>query len=544
PLEISVAVDPAPSMAVYTPSGQTRYDLIAAALTAWAKHPSSGQPDHFNLFAPNSAAATGLSYRSDWLGAFNNLKIDLQTPRPTLYSLTQAVQQAEASPADPGTARAALWITAPPEGTLLASFPGLVGRAQKAGLRLFIWSVSPAVAFHSQSAQALAQAAGQTGGQFFAFSGPEALPDPDSWFNPLRGVYTLRYTSQARTAGSQTVAARVQQAGGDQTSPAQTFQLDFQPPNPILLSPPAVVRRACPVDCTDPAAQLSPGQVALRILVEFPDQHPRPLAAVRLYVDGKLAAERTSEPFNQVPWDLRGLTSSGTAHLSVEAVDKLGLSRRSLETPVQVEISIARTPAWRKMLNQPGVKPGLAAAAAAVFLGLAFFFGRRNRGAIEARLRAWRSRLPPGRTAARSPVRAEAARAGAAHRPWGAPAGKPTARLIRLDEAGQPTVAPPVPLAGREVTFGRDPGRAEIILDEPSADALHASLVPDGKGGWSVMDKGSTAGTWVNYAPVPPEGAALEHGDVIHLGLAAFRYEVVGNPPRRQVVIEKLTEKP
>ncbi|HEX9012747.1 MAG TPA: hypothetical protein VF813_04500, partial [Anaerolineaceae bacterium] len=77
PLEISVAVDPAPSMAVYTLSGQTRYDLIATALNAWAKQPSSGQPDHFNLFAPNSAAATGLSYRSDWLGAFNNLKIDL-----------------------------------------------------------------------------------------------------------------------------------------------------------------------------------------------------------------------------------------------------------------------------------------------------------------------------------------------------------------------------------------------------------------------------------------------------------------------------------
>jgi hypothetical protein len=43
-------------------------------------------------------------------------------------------------------------------------------------------------------------------------------------------------------------------------------------------------------------------------------------------------------------------------------------------------------------------------------------------------------------------------------------------------------------------------------------------------GQFKLSDEGSVAGTWINYSPVTGEGAALEHGDLIHLGRVGFRF--------------------
>ena len=32
------------------------------------------------------------------------------------------------------------------------------------------------------------------------------------------------------------------------------------------------------------------------------------------------------------------------------------------------------------------------------------------------------------------------------------------------------------------------------------------------------------AGTWINYAPVTPDGGRLQHGDLIHIGKVGFRF--------------------
>jgi hypothetical protein len=94
-------------------------------------------------------------------------------------------------------------------------------------------------------------------------------------------------------------------------------------------------------------------------------------------------------------------------------------------------------------------------------------------------------------------------------------------RLVEAEEAGAP---PPYPITAEELTFGRDASLATLVLEDPSVDGLHARLVRQGDGSFRLTDEGSVAGTWVNFTPAPPEGAALEHGDLIHIGGVGFRF--------------------
>ena len=76
---------------------------------------------------------------------------------------------------------------------------------------------------------------------------------------------------------------------------------------------------------------------------------------------------------------------------------------------------------------------------------------------------------------------------------------------------------------------GGDPTQATLVLDAPCVEPLHARLKHSEDGRYLLLDQGSTAGTWVNYAPISGEGAVLEHGDLIHIGKIPFRFEL-GRP--------------
>ena len=83
---------------------------------------------------------------------------------------------------------------------------------------------------------------------------------------------------------------------------------------------------------------LQPAEQHIDIIVEFPDGHPRSLLRTTLFVDGQVAAENKSEPFDGFTWDLSPFRSSGEHKISVEAVDSLNLSKSSMEIPVTVTV--------------------------------------------------------------------------------------------------------------------------------------------------------------------------------------------------------------
>ena len=111
----------------------------------------------------------------------------------------------------------------------------------------------------------------------------------------------------------------------------------------------------------------------------------------------------------------------------------------------------------------------------------------------------------------------------------------PAAQLVWLEPGGEPLL-----LAAPETTLGQEAARADIVLDDPSVDPLHAQIVRQQDGSFWIFDRWSAAGTWVNYEPVPSEGKPLEHQDLIHLGRLSFRFEMLNPSRRREVIVEKL----
>lgn len=202
--------------------------------------------------------------------------------------------------------------------------------ALAADVRIFVWLVDAELYFNTPSATAFKALALQTGGDYFAFSGLETFPDLESYFRPLRSLYSFSYNSALTTSGEHTLAVEVQGPAGTITSESQTFNLEIQPPNPILVMPPGQIVRQAPLDDPFNTELLLPEQQQLEIIIEFPDNHPRPITRTTLYVDGKPAAQNEAAPFDHFVWDLSVYNESGEHTLVVEAFDSLGMSKASM----------------------------------------------------------------------------------------------------------------------------------------------------------------------------------------------------------------------
>ena len=186
-------------------------------------------------------------------------------------------------------------------------------------MRALVWFVDGDQFFTSASANAFKSLALQTGGSFFTFSGAEPFPDLDVELAALRHIYELTYTSAVTTPGEHALGVEVNTPQGTVTSSDQTFSVDVQPPNPILVAPPLQIKRQPSPD--DPYNQeaLLPAKQTIEILVEFPDGHVRELKRTALLVDGQMVDENTSEPFESFTWDLRPYGASGQHEIIVEA---------------------------------------------------------------------------------------------------------------------------------------------------------------------------------------------------------------------------------
>lgn len=541
-VQFGLAIDAGPALEVRNTQGSPRYDQIAEALRNWASQDQSGGQDRYGLYVNGAPPSGPFSDRAGWLQAFEAYQPDLHNAQPSLESLTMAIDQATPFSQRKGSQAAVLWITPLPAEDLLAKLPELSQQAQQARVHVSVWMVGQQAEIESDGGAALNQLATETGGQFFAFSGVEQLPDVETLLSPLRGAYLVTYTSHARESGAQKLVAEVTASDGTFSSEPQAYDLQVQAPNPMFVSLPTKILRTAPADSRAPLEALAPLAQPVDVLVEFPDGFERPLAATRLYVDGKLEAENLAEPFNQFSWNLKPYTATGTHLLQVEAEDNLGLKKQSLGIPVDVQVVISpesiQTFIARHSTQLTWAASGLAGLATLllVFVGLR----RRSRRSGTSPARA-------GRRGRQDPVTQAVnieSEPGWSDRLFGSrrAGGQPGAgQLIRLDNHNQPLTSAPVCLAG-EVIFGRDPIQATCVLESPSVEARHARIKQAPGGQYILYDLGTVAGTWVNYAPISKEGIRLEHGDLIHIGRVGFRFMLAHPPsiPKPQVTAYKI----
>jgi hypothetical protein len=564
-VQFVLAITPGASFSIRDGTGNTRFSYLLQGMQSgtWALQPSG--TDDFSLVTVGGPQLTHSSDPSRLLLALGSYHLSSAETTPNLEALASALQVAADPTPRPGMERAILFITPPQSSDVSLGLQSIIASAAQQNIHIFVWLLASQDVFDLPQTDLLRNLADQTHAAFFAFSHDEPVPDLDTLLEPLRYVYQLEYASQAAASGQQQVAAQVTIDGELVSSQPQPFELNLLAPSVVILDPPAEVAREFPVQATpgvtSSSADLQPMDQVLNIQVTFPDGHVRPLAKTSLYVDGSVAAENTSPPFEQLVWDLRPYTQDGTHLLRIEATDNLGWVGQSGEVSIAVDVPSTSQEVVAVVSHNRLLVTGLVIFTSASILLLVLIIGGRIRpkpysGQVPSSAGS-NEKLPPVGFLVRlrrlkdpvtQPVKiapAHSAKAKAAvsiwrlHFPWfrhAEPAIIARATLVPLAGSDQPTLPTALKITSDAVTLGSDPRRADLLIIDPSIESVHARISRLGNS-FMISDAGSVAGTWVNYEPVSPTGTNLDHADIIHLGRVGFRFTLPGpNHPRKVVV--------
>lgn len=581
-LQVIIALNTSPAMAKkYGES--TGFQLIQKALAEWVR----SQPevatlaaDDFSLATPTGLALIRESDRTLAVRALANYQPDPARTQPALGSLAEALDLATDPLSHAFMKRSILYITPALPASSVATIADLTKRAQGIGVKVNIWQIVDPQVGGVNSPSPFEQMATATGGVFEEVNLAVPLPEIEPLFQPLRSTYQVQYTSAIQKSGSHSLSVQVKQAGLSRVSNETSFDITVHPPNPIFLSPPASIQRSwTTLDAAGTAPSLTPETVTLQIMVEFPDQHQRALKVTRLYVDGKLAAENTAEPFDRFTWSISEINAPARQTLRAEVIDVIGLSGSSIEIPVEMLVDQPVKAELSERVSVQGMVAIAAVMVAGLVLALVLLLTNRQRQARRRRQQADKRlmndpvtqpvhirqerarRQKEKQPAPAAPATAPAAKAPASNPPAARPAGArfstawtnpvwprkngqaAPARLVALDENEQPITGGAIPLTRQEITFGIDPQRATQVLDSPTVNDLHARLYRAPDGIFYLADQGSIAGTWINYAPVTSSGARLEHGDLIHIGRLMYRFELA-EPGQSEIKVFDLERLP
>lgn len=535
PVQVAVAVNPGPPLAIRDANGIARFERVVEALRLWAEAQPADSRDDFSLVSLSGSLISHSSV-DDWFVSLNAFKPDFRNSRANLQTLSIALDTVSAPTPEPGMKRAVLFITPRMEDPNIDNtVTPLIQRAVDSKVRVFVWFIDAEEFNVSPSANAFRLLAQQTGGSFFSFSRNETFPDLETYFAPMRFIYEVKYTSALNTPGEH--ALRFDFNAGDATISASdsTFSVNVQPPNPIFVTPPLQITRQPPTDDPYNPEILEPSQQIIEIIVEFPDGHPRDLVRTTLYVDGQVAAENTKKPFDKFVWDYSAFTESGQHQIVVEAEDALGLTKSSIAIPVRFTV-IHPPGAMEVFLAQYSSEIVLGSIIVTGLVLLTILVRSRVKNLPESRRRKARKAKEDPLTqpvpALTEPI--ASARKAKSRFAWmnlrQSRVPPAPAYLIRLKNGGEPASASPIPLLEKEMTFGADPVQSMHVLDDPSIAPLHARIKQNGEGGFLLIDNGSVAGTWVNYEAVTREGVRLKHGDRIHFGMMHYRFDL-SQPP-------------
>jgi hypothetical protein len=523
-VQFAVALDPGPAFAFRGSDAVSRLDKVKAVLQNWAGAHADPLGDDLSLVTTGGALSSHLAGAAEFADILSAYQPVLQTLTPSLDTLSFALDIVSEAAGQTGMKRVVLYITSPLEADSIPALQNLTGRAVSLNVRVHVWIVASTDYFATSGATALKDLSILTGGTYALFSGVETLPDPEIYLTPLRHTYALSYPSGIRSAGTHSLSAQVILNGGTVTSEALSFDLNVASPNPILVTPPGqIVRQG-----TDPrSANFSdflPTSQGIEAIIEFPDGLPRPLTRTALYVDGVLADENTTEPFDQFAWDLSVYDQSGDHILQVQATDSLGLEKTSLGITVTVTV-IQPERGFQAFLARNSLWVVLGAVGAAgMAVVITLLVGRGGRNKTIQQKNGKRSGRDPLTAAVEPPPEKHKRRVS---RERAAALKHSDAYLVRLKEDGQPISAPPIPITA-EMTFGSDPIQATRVLDDPSVSPLHARLKEE-DGQFTLNDEKSVAGTWVNYEQLSTP-RVLRHGDVLHMGRIAYRF-MLRRPP-------------
>lgn len=528
-MQIIFAINSGPAFGYYA-GGKIRFDQVHESLVTWLKSRPVESNDDYSLVTVKDTMAYRVSTPMDFLPFIQNYKPDFNTQVPSLICLSKALDAAMDTNPRANMQRVILFITPLPEETDIPALQDLADRASQLNVHVFVWLIAYTNYSTETEAVALQQLAARTNGRFFHFSGLENLPEIESYFAPLRGLYSVTYSSRLNKSGSHSISAIVKTSSDEITSVPQTISLKISSPNPFFLSPPSQIERSWLNDREN--TTLEPQSVNLNYLVEFPDGYERQLKTARLYVDGVPVQESTDLKNKQFIWTLPADRVTSRHVLQIEVVDTLGLTGRSIEVPVQITIKTISKTGLQIFMSNIFTGEHLVIFIA-VFLSAAALITIL---VLSSRGHRFRLSRRPSRKEVRDPLTQPVTIRGEKSKPVKLPDQTITAppretpqvlaRFVPADPAGKKGNGENSLLVTQpDLTLGRDSRQVDLVILSPSVSPLHAKLHLTEDGQFILSDADSIAGTWVNYAPVSSQGIRLEHNDLVNFGKASFRFE-------------------
>ncbi len=569
-IQLILAYNPSSAFATPAPGGNY-FSYIQKTLFVWAQNQAGAdQPNSLSVTTANGLYAVQITNAGEWNQILQSYQPDLVNSQANLISLSVALDLATDPTLKPDMKSVIFYITSVLPANMTEALPNQISRAVQAGVPVFVWLVAPG-ATDSPEVDSLHHLASDSGGSLYVISTHEEVPGLDAFIQPMRYIYQASYLSDITQTGNYSVTVEVERQGVALSSEPVHFALSLQPPTPIFLSPPVVIQRSYQEDA-DNQKKLMPETVPIQFVLEFPDKRPRELKEARLYMDGLLAVQNIQPPFNQFNLPLKAIEGNRTIQLQIEVTDQLGLTQRSLQIPVKVEVDASGGSIWKqpaKLLKFFGGVAVLLFISALIYFGFRLrkqFFSGGPSGGIEilqtygtstkaqlnrntaarmgskpVRALARNQTLTLPRTAAKRPITLPAVQK--EKKPTDALAGRISqpavqsesvepahlSRLIPLPADGMAQMDGAIELNRREVTVGNNNRTANIYVDSPGLNAVHARLRCSEEGEWAVYDANTIAGTYVNFNPIDSGGKVLRHGDVIQFGTAAYRFELA-NP--------------
>ena len=541
-LDAIIAINLSSTLSNRSSSGATRFQDIQSTILNWINIlPPTSAIDLYSLTSNEGILAERQKERGAFINSLQGYQPNLFNLKPNLDSLKFALEIARKPNPIPHGKKAIFYLTALPVDSELASIPALTDQAFQLRAPVFVWLLASDASANSPAAVALTELAQKTGGKFFLYNETNQAPNPEEYFISFRSTYRIRYTSDINQSGTHKVSVQVKRGDQIANSPEMSFSVDLKAPIPTLINSPLKVTREWMED-KQGNLTLQPDLVTLQMKVDFPDGYPRQLKTSRLIVDGQIAIQNTKQPLDFFGWSLKAYRTNGVHTLQVEVEDILGFKGKSIELNIPLNVTPRSSNLWGQIIDFLSMGGWLILVGILLAGGGTLFY--RQRGQIRELIDMRRKRIEmehtdpltqqvliPNDTGGLNqnsinPEPRESEKVFTNVPPKLVWAGKKTAPIgLEIILLNQP-----------EILVGRNKKQCQILLNLPSVEKIHALITISADEKVKIANRSAKSGTWVNFAPVSPQGVNLQSGDLVHFGKVAFRFEF----SRPNLIVENL----
>jgi hypothetical protein len=516
----TLVINPANELDLHDATGTSHYDKLSESLRAWTSNRSFQEEDSWSLVTNEGINVHYTDSAAKWVNGLSAYQPNFRTLQPDLNGLETAIRMQAERMVPVGMDKSMLFLTPPPTPEQIGAINALAAHAHTEQIQISVWMVSDPHYLTNDQGGALMDLASMTGGEFFHFTGEETIPNPEAYLASLGTYYTATYESNLSQSGTYPLRLEVKSSGVQVSGESQPFTIDIQPPSPIFITPQTAVTLSAQSKTVGAAAITTSESVTWQIMIAFPDGHPREIVVSRLYIDGIIVDVNDTSPFDVFTWEIPASFEAGEHTIQAEIQDSLGLSARTILTPLAVEYRQPETSSSIPIQQIGFIIVGL-------FLGGSLFLfiiwlvqGFRKQDIFNT--------VKDSILGSHSGSHQEIIKSAQHPKPI-------LATLTPLDKQKELQI---VHLRNRKTTLGSDPKRAQVPIISEGVQDVHALIHIVEKEFW-LQDMSSLSGTWVNYEIIGTKSVQIHSGDLIHFGPADFRFTINEEQTSKPITVSK-----